>query len=456
MKIYYAIVGGVVENKAPERMGAWGPQTIPELLKEKSLIDSEIRGVVSELISEGYELELYGGHVFNNEREVFEKSRIIQESDVIIIYPVGPNSMVIRALLGFSKPTVVFIRSGERYYTFAEIFDSRVMRMETDYVMLPYSDDVFIIYDDLEELKRALRGIYGVYKLRRAKILYIGVPYGWQGRFHEFRAFMRRIGSEIIFLDHDRAFEEAQEYLESREGREEIMRYIDEIERNASEIKMSKEGVELGIKQFIGLKYLAKKYGADVVTISGCMLYGASKWRATPCLAFSLLDDHGLLGVCEGDLSNLVAKTLLRYVANRPAVFANPSIPNKGSEAVFAHCTAPTKLLGYGSRGFKYSLETHFESDSPAAIKVFFEEGYKVTLLNLSFYLDKALIVLGESAGFTNYPICRSQIKIRFRDTREIYGKARGFHWSYVYGDYTRELEYAMKVLGIEYEVIRS
>ncbi len=449
-------MGGVVEDKSPEKMGAWGPQTHLDLLREKSLIDSEIRTVLSELSFEGYELEVVGGEIFNNEKEVFEKSRDIQDSDALIIYPVGPNGMVVRALLGFAKPTMVFIRSGERYYTFAEIFDSRVMRMETDQVMLPYPDDVFVIYDDPEELKRAIRGIYGVYRLRRTKILYIGVPYGWQGRFHEFRAFMKRIGLEIVFLDHDKAFEEAQEYLESKEGQEEVKRYLKIVEENASDVKISREGLELGVKQFIGLKYLAKKYGADVVTISGCMLYGASKWRVAPCLAFSLLDDLGLLGVCEGDLSNLVAKVLLRYVANRPAVFANPSIPNRGSEAVFAHCTAPTKLLGYGSRGFKYSLETHFESDTPAAIKVFFEGGHKVTLINLSFYLDKALIASGESVGFANYPICRSQIRIRFRDVKELYEKARGFHWSYVYGDYTRELEYAMRVLGIKYDLIRS
>ncbi len=145
----------------------------------------------------------------------------------------------------------------------------------------------------------------------------------------------------------------------------------------------------------------------------------------------------------------------VRYIANRPAVFVNPSIPTRGSEAVFAHCTAPTKLLGYGVRGFRYSLETHFESDSPAAIKVFFEPGHKVTLLNLSFYLDKALIALGESNGYTDYTICRSQIRVRFRDTKELYERARGFHWSYVYGDYVRELEYAMKLLDIDYIVIK-
>jgi hypothetical protein len=60
------------------------------------------------------------------------------------------------------------------------------------------------------------------------------------------------------------------------------------------------EGLKAGVRLYVGLRYLAKKYNANIVTISGCMMYGASRWRSTPCLAFSLLDDEGLLGVSDG------------------------------------------------------------------------------------------------------------------------------------------------------------
>jgi hypothetical protein len=70
---------------------------------------------------------------------------------------------------------------------------------------------VFVVYDDYNEVKKIFRALYGVYMLRRSRVLYIGVPYGWQGRFNELRAVLKKIGLEIIFLDHDSAYEEAME-----------------------------------------------------------------------------------------------------------------------------------------------------------------------------------------------------------------------------------------------------
>jgi hypothetical protein len=454
IRVYYAIVGGVVEDKSPLKMGAWGFQSRRELLNEKLTIERELQEVITELKSGGCHVEIYGGEIFDSEVEVFSKSEEIKRSDALLIFAAGPHGNVLRALLSFGKPTVVFVKSRETYYTFAEIFDARIVRMETDSTMLYDPHDVFVVYDDYGELAKVLRAIYAVYALKRSRVLYIGVPYGWQGRFNEIRAVSKKIGLDVVFLDHDAAYREAQDYLATDEARVEVENVVNRLKGSASSVELSDEAIRAAVEQYLGLKYLAKKYGANVVTISGCMMYGGSKWRVTPCLAFTLLDDDGLLGVCEGDMVNLVAKTLLRYLANRPAAFANPSIPVKGFEAVFAHCTAPTKMLGFDKPGFNYKLTTHFESDSPAAIKVYFEGGHKVTLLNLSFNLDRAVIARGEVMGYTDYPICRSQIKVRFSDTKKLYEEARGFHWSYVYGDYVDELRYALRLLKIDYVIV--
>ena len=456
MKIYYALIGGVIDQRSPSRMGAWGFDSREKLLEERRVVEKELREVIKDLLNEGYELEVYGGDVFDNEAQVFARYDFIRGSDALMIFAVGPETNVMRALLSLGKPSIVFVKSKDPYYTFAEIFNARIIRMETDKTLLYDPHDVFVVYDDYNEVKKILRALYGVYMLRRSRVLYIGVPYGWQGRFNELRAVLKKIGLEIIFLDHDRAYEEAMEYVESEDGRKEVEIIMSRLLRESVDNKLSIEGLEAGVRLYVGLRYLAKKYNANIVTISGCMMYGASRWRSTPCLAFSLLDDEGLLGVCEGDMTNLVAKTLLRYISNKPAVFVNPSIPVKGREAVYAHCTSPTKLLGYRSEGFKYVLTTHFESDSPAAIKVLYEPGHKITLLNLSFDLESAVIGLAESSGYTDYPICRSQIKVMFNeDVSRLNEYIRGFHWSYVYGEYVEELIYAMKLLKINYVVIR-
>lgn len=471
LKLYYAIAGGPLGEKPPS--GAWGLQTRNELLKELDVIRKELIEIINRLRNEGYEINISGGEIFNHEIEVFAKSNEIMSSDSLLIFAVGPRVNVMRALLSFGKPIIVFIKSGMHYYTFAEIFNARVVRAETDITMLYDPHDVFVVYDNYEELAKILRAFFGVHALKKSRILYIGTPYGWQGRFNELRAVNKKIGIDIIFLDHNRAYEEAQEYLATDKAHIEISEIVHRLKERSIKLELDEEGIVKGVKLFVGLKYLAEKYKANVITISlefsipepvmgalpsttayGCMAYGASKWGATPCLAFSLLDDEGLLGVCEGDMTNLVAKTLLRYISNKPVAFANPSIPAKGTEAVFAHCTAPTKMLGFKNKAFKYILTTHFETNSPAAIKVLFEPGHHITLLNLSFNLDHAIIARGEVLGYTDYPICRSQIRVKFKDTKELYENAKGFHWSYVYGDYVDELKYALKLLKIDYKII--
>ncbi|HCS48047.1 MAG TPA: sugar isomerase, partial [Candidatus Aminicenantes bacterium] len=52
-------------------------------------------------------------------------------------------------------------------------------------------------------------------------------------------------------------------------------------------------------------------------------------------------------------------------------------------------------------------------------------------------------------------PICRSQIDIRFKcDDRTLAKRMPGFHWMTAYGDFTRELPYALKRVGIEWDFL--
>ncbi len=50
-------------------------------------------------------------------------------------------------------------------------------------------------------------------------------------------------------------------------------------------------------------------------------------------------------------------------------------------------------------------------------------------------------------------PICRAQIDVRFTcDSQKLAERMPGFHWMTGYGDYLRELAYACKKVGVEFE----
>ena len=85
MKIYYALIGGVIDQKSPSRMGAWGFDSREKLLEERRVVEKELREVIKDLLNEGYELEVYGGDVFDNEAQVFARYDFIRDSDALII-----------------------------------------------------------------------------------------------------------------------------------------------------------------------------------------------------------------------------------------------------------------------------------------------------------------------------------------------------------------------------------
>ena len=98
---------------------------------------------------------------------------------------------------------------------------------------------------------------------------------------------------------------------------------------------------------------------------------------------------------------------------------------------------------------------THFESDYGAAPKVEMSKGQKVTNIIPDFASKRWLGLLGEIVDAPFMPICRSQIDTRFScDSQTLAKKMPGFHWMTCYGDYTREVGYALKRVNIEWDVL--
>ena len=94
---------------------------------------------------------------------------------------------------------------------------------------------------------------------------------------------------------------------------------------------------------------------------------------------------------------------------------------------------------------------THFESDYGAAPKVFFKKGQIVTVVDPDFEDRKWMIFRGKIIESPSLAICRSQIDLEIEgDWKLLLKEMKGFHWILAYGDYLKELEYALIKKGIE------
>jgi hypothetical protein len=100
-------------------------------------------------------------------------------------------------------------------------------------------------------------------------------------------------------------------------------------------------------------------------------------------------------------------------------------------------------------------ITTHYESDYGASPKVEFKKGQLMTNVVPDYGMKKWLGVTGEVLGSPNYPICRSQVDVHLKgDWKRVNSEVQGWHWQTVYGDYLREVGYAVKKKGITWNVI--
>jgi hypothetical protein len=139
-------------------------------------------------------------------------------------------------------------------------------------------------------------------------------------------------------------------------------------------------------------------------------------------------------------------------ISNRPQFLNDPTYPH-GGVITLAHCTGPRKMDGKVLEPVR--IMTHFESDYGAAPKVAMHPGQKVTMIAPDFAAQRWLGLSGEIVDHPLLPICRCQIDVRFRAPSEVVAQRMpGFHWMMVYGDYAREVGYALKKVSIKWDYL--
>jgi hypothetical protein len=197
-------------------------------------------------------------------------------------------------------------------------------------------------------------------------------------------------------------------------------------------------------------KDLMAEADAPAITVNACMGTIIQMSRTTACMPLCLLNDEGLMAFCESDFVVVPSGILLRYISGKPSFLNDPTYPYDGV-VTLAHCTGPRRMNGEDLEPVQ--IHTHFESDYGAAPKVQMRKGQVLTNLIPDFASKKWVGFRGTIIDHPFYDICRSQIDVAIEgDWRMLLEDMRGFHWMTCYGDYLREVGYALKKLGIGWE----
>ena len=346
---------------------------------------------------------------------------------------------------------VMFLRhkSGP-YYLWHEIAHWRLLRRNGDTMAEPNMDVDDVVVDDYGDVLWRLRALYGLKNARGTKMLAIGGLGAYSGH-------AQKLGpphAKEVWNYEIKSVSEAQfgQRLKKARADEKVMK---EVERQADKL-LAEPNVTLQTKRkfvvnsFLALrvcKEMMKETGATNFGFRNCMGRSVIGMLDTPpCLVLSLANDEGYTAYCHTDLSHTLPGVLMRWITSRPTFLCNSHFPHHG---IFtgAHCAAPRKMNGKDCEPTR--IMTHFESDYGAATKVQYTKGQIVTAVIPNLRCTKWQGFRGKVVDSPSHPACRSQMDIEVDgDFRGLLAEMQGFHTQIVYGDYLREIGYALKKLG--------
>ena len=377
----------------------------------------------------------------------------VADADLILLYGAG---WAINGVQNFGKDVIIFQRwrSGPVYLQY-EVVSPRFLRQHTDEPALDNIRCQDVVTDNLEELTWRLRSLCGLKNSRNQRILCVGGPGAWAQsaqQCEELFATLRKqwnIDLQTVSYDH------LGKILDDAQKDERIVRWA---EKRAEEY-LKIPGTTLNTKkEFVSnnfiLEYifsrLMQQSDCHAITVSGCMSVIIPQAKTTACLTLSLLNDNGYLAFCESDFAVIPSGILLANISGRPVFLNDPTYPHD-QIVTLAHCTSPRRMDG---KNFEPAqIVTHFESDYGAAPKVEFKMGQNGTVILPDFRSKRWAGFTAKVVDVPFRPICRSQVDVQYTIEDDLIAERMpGFHWMFSYGDYSKEIGYALRRVGIEWE----
>jgi hypothetical protein len=385
--------------------------------------------------------------------DVEQAARVAKgQHDVLLLYAGNSGTKVLEALTNPEKWTIVFVRhkSGPVYLWY-EVAHNRYLRKTVDEYGQPGVDYQDVVVDRRDEVLWRLRALYGLKNTLGKRIVAVGGPAGWGKGGRKAPEIARTLWKmDIKTVDYSSLGEminkARQDKALIRRCKDEAGRYL---RQSGTSLNTDSKFVDNAFVLKEVFKSLMAQAGTDAITINHCMVTIMPISETTACLPLSVLNDAGYTAYCESDFVVVPCGILLHYISGLPIFFNDPTYPHDGV-VTMAHCTAPRKMDGKNHEPAR--ILTHFESDYGAAPKVEMKLGQKITVIDPDFDSKRWLGFEAEIVDNPFFDICRSQIDVQINgDCEKLVAETRGFHWMVSYGNYLKEVGYALKKVGVDW-----
>lgn len=224
-------------------------------------------------------------------------------------------------------------------------------------------------------------------------------------------------------------------------------------------VEPSREEIIKSARMYLGIKALMLAEKAQAVTIN-CLGGLPIDKLGYPCLAFSKLDDLGLVGSCESDIDSTLTKLMFAYAFGVPGFITDPLFDTSKNAVIHAHCTAPTRMDGPDGKRAPFIIRTHTDDDKGAALQIELRIGQTITCAKLA-NLDTMILSTGKIVEIPDFDDrgCRTQITTEVADARGMLehwgndmldGWMPQLHRVVFYGDRTREVRHLADLMGFK------
>jgi hypothetical protein len=352
----------------------------------------------------------------------------VKDADALLLIHLsahGGDTPVLGKLIDVGLPTVLFSQpfSGHGWMYFPQWH-----KQGKKVILLPSSD--------WKEIDRAVGLLRVPAWFKQTRIIAWGDPQGTSAACSA-EQIKKRLGAELVLVNNERV-QKLMKEIDPKAAETEAEEYW--ISKARAIVEPTRPEIIESAKLFLALKQLMIQEKAQAVTSSHCM------GNPRGCLAFSKLNDLGLVGACEGDMDSTLTMLMFAYAFRAPGFITDPVIDKAKNAMVHFHCTSATKMDGPQGQRLPFTIRTQTDSKGGVALQVENRVGQPVTCAKF-VNLDTMLFTPGKIIETSTSPMaCRTQFAQSVPDARRLFlnwgenviqgGVMTLLHRVVFYGDY--------------------
>jgi hypothetical protein len=240
------------------------------------------------------------------------------------------------------------------------------------------------------------------------------------------------LGTTLHYIPLNRWVEEFQK----TEATDEVRAVAESLKKQAEKIVEPKpEDILNAAKNYVVAKRIMAAENCQGISLNCLGLVQTRKIPCPPCMAWLKLNDEGLVGCCECDVTSAISLRLCSSLTGRPGFMQDPAPNTVSNTFMGAHCSSPTRLRGFDQPALPLILRSHSESEIGVSPQVLWPKDEAVTVMKL---IEPTKMLLGTGKVLANIDTppaggCRTSVELAMDNVADTLD-CKGFHQLFILG----------------------